>query len=96
LTFYKVYHSYRIVREKMVFRIKRKLTSAAVEKLNAGFADLLKDGQITQCNALPEEANEEGIFHLPRLVGIFKRREFGRLRQFIDHINTSELVPAKP
>ncbi len=95
-SFYKVFHSYRNVREKMVFRIKRKLTSVAVEKLNTEFADLIKEGRIVQNNALPEEANEEGIFHLPRLIGTLKRREFGRLRQFIDHINTSELVPAKP
>ncbi len=95
-SFYKVFHSYRNVREKMVFRIKRKLTSVAVEKLNTEFADLIKEGRIVQSNALPEEANEEGIFHLPRLIGTLKRREFGRLRQFIDHINTSELVPAKP
>lgn len=94
--FYKVFHSYRNVREKMVFRIKHKLTAVAVEKLNTEFADLIKEGRIVQNNALPEEANEEGIFHLPRLVGTLKRREFGRLRQFIDHINTSELVPAKP
>ncbi len=95
-TFYKVFHSYRNVREKMVFRIKRKLTSVAVEKLNTEFADLIKEGRIVQNSALPEESNEEGIFHLPRLVGTLKRREFGRLRQFIDHINNSELVPAKP
>ena len=80
----------------MVFRIKRKLTAPRVEKLNAEFADLVKEGRIEQSNALPEEANEEGIFHLPRLIGTLKRREFGRLRQFIDRINTSELVPAKP
>jgi len=95
-TFYKVFHSYRNVREKMVFRIKRKLTAGAVEKLNTEFADLVKDGRIVQNHALPEEANEEGIFHLPRLIGTLKRREFGRLRQFIDRINASELVPAKP
>lgn len=94
--FYKIFHSYRNVREKMVFRIKRKLTASAVERLNTEFADLVREGRIEQGGALPEEANEEGIFHLPRLIGTLRRREFGRLRQFIDHINNAELVPAKP
>lgn len=93
--FYKVFHSYRHVREKVVFRLKRKLTPAAVEKLNVEFADLLKEGMIEQHLALPEEANEEGIFHLPRLIACLKRGDYGRWRQLIDRINTSEVVPAK-
>lgn len=95
-SFYKTFHSYRIVRDKMVFRIKYRLTTGAMEKLNDEFADLIKEGRIEQTASQPEEANEEGILHLPRLIGNFRRREFGRLRQFIDRINTSELVPAKP
>ncbi len=94
--FYKVFHSYRFVREKMVFRLKHKLTAAAVQKLNVDFADLIKEGKIEQNAALPDEANEEGILHLPRLIGTLRRREFGRLRQLIDCINASELIPAKP
>ena len=93
--FYKVFHSYRHVREKVVFRLKRKLTPGAVEKLNAEFADLFKEGAIEQSNALSEEANEEGIFHLPRLIACLKRGDYGRWRQLIDRINTSEVVPAK-
>jgi uncharacterized protein (TIGR00730 family) len=94
--FYRVFHSYRNVRDRMVFRLKRKLTANAVEKLNTEFADLIAAGRIEQNPALPEEANEEGIFHLPRLIATFRRGSYGRLREFIDHINTSELVPAKP
>jgi hypothetical protein len=45
--------------------------------------------------ALSEEVNEEGIFHLPRLVATLRRGDYGRWRQLIDRINTSELVPAK-
>ena len=93
--FYKVFHSYRHVREKVVFRLKRKLTPGAVEKLNVEFADLFKEGTIQQSLALPEEANEEGIFHLPRLTACLKRGDYGRWRQLIDRINTSEVVPAK-
>jgi hypothetical protein len=45
--------------------------------------------------ALPEEANEEGIFHLPRLIAHFRRGDFGRWRQFIDAINSSAVILAK-
>lgn len=93
--FYRIFHSYRHVRDRVVFRIKRRITPAAVQALNAEFEDLLKEGRIEQGAALPEEANEEGIFHLPRLVACLRRGDFGRWRQFIDRINTSEVVPAK-
>ena len=60
------------------------------------FADLLKaPNALVQSTALPEEANEEGIFHLPRLIGVLKRGEFGRWRQLIDAINQAQLVPMK-
>jgi uncharacterized protein (TIGR00730 family) len=96
-TFYTIFHSYRLVREKVVFRLKRKLTAQAVKILNQEFADLLKQdgGSFEQTVALSEETNEEGIFHLPRLVADLKRGDYGRWRQLIDRINTSELVPAK-
>lgn len=94
-TFYRIFHSYRHVRDRVVFRLKRKLTPAAVALLNEEFKDLLKEGQIEQGAALPEEANEEGIFHLPRLLAHFRRGDFGRWRQFIDRINTSQVVLAK-
>lgn len=94
-TFYKVFHSYRLVREKVVFRLKRKLTPAAVKALTTEFQELLKEGKFEQTVALSEETNEEGIFHLPRLVANLRRGDYGRWRQLIDRINASELVPAK-
>lgn len=94
-TFYKIFHSYRLVRDKVVFRLKRRLTADAVRKLGHEFADLLKEGRFEQTVALSEETNEEGIFHLPRLVANLKRGDYGRWRQLIDRINTSEVVPAK-
>ena len=36
---------------------------------------------------LPEEADEEQIADLPRLVVDFNRKDFGRLRKLIDAIN---------
>lgn len=95
LNFYQIFHSYRHVRDRVVFRVKRKLAPAAVTALNEEFKDLLVEGRIEQGTALPEEANEEGIFHLPRLIARFRRGDFGRWRQFIDAINASAVVLAK-
>ena len=92
--FYKTFHSYRYVGKKLAIRLKWRLTPGAVAGLNDTFADLFK-GTLEQRSALPEEANEEGILHLPRLVGAFSNRSFGRLRQFIDAINAAELVKVK-
>ncbi|MEY4485164.1 MAG: hypothetical protein RL693_2616 [Verrucomicrobiota bacterium] len=94
--FYKIFHSYRHVNDEVVFRLKRKLTKAAIEKLNTEFADLIKEGSIVQGLMLPEESNEEGITHLPRLIGTLRHGDYGRWRQLINRINTSEVIPAKP
>ena len=90
--FYRVYHSARWVGQKLVIRIARPLTSAAVTQLNDKFADLLRRGAIVQGKALPQEKNEPEILSLPRLVLYPHRRSFGRFRQLLDAINQAECV----
>jgi uncharacterized protein (TIGR00730 family) len=92
--FYKHYRSYRWVGARMVIRLHHRLTAAAVEKLNADFAEILEQGTIVQRDALPEEANEPELAALPRLVLQPHRRNFGRLRVFIDAINAADAEPA--
>ena len=92
--FYKIFHSYRHVGEETAFRIKRKLTPAAVDALSDSFSDVLEiSSRFVLSGPLPEEANEEGLAHLPRLIGCLRRGEFGRWRQLIDAINLSEVEP---
>jgi len=88
--FYRTYHSYRWVGQRIVFRLHQRLTAAAVEGLNAEFADLLADGQVVQDGPLPEEKNEPELADLPRLIFQPHRRNFGRFRKFIDAINLAE------
>jgi uncharacterized protein (TIGR00730 family) len=88
--FYRNYHSYRWVGQRMVFRLQRKLTDPAVKKLNTEFADLLAEGEIVQSSALPEEKNEPEMADLPRLVLLPHRRNFGRFRRLIDAMNLAE------
>jgi hypothetical protein len=85
--FYRVFHSYRFVRDKLVIRLQRRLSDAHIERLNTDFSDLVKSGTITQGAALPQEADEESLTHLPRLIFTPHRRNYGRLRRLIDAIN---------
>jgi uncharacterized protein (TIGR00730 family) len=90
LNFYRVFHSYRWVRERMVIRLNKRLTAAAVEELNTKFDDLLAADRIVQCDALPEEADETKVADLPRLVLTPHKRDFGMLRMLLDAINEAE------
>jgi uncharacterized protein (TIGR00730 family) len=96
LQFYRVFHSYRWVRERMVIRLTKKLAEAAIEALNEEFDHLLAADRIVQTTALPQEREETKIADLPRLVLTPHKRDFGMIRAFIDAINRSETegVPA--
>ena len=91
VNFYKVFHSYRYVGDKIVVRIQGKLTDAAVAALNETFPDLVKSGKIKQSGPLEAEADEPELNPLGRIVFRHSRRNFGRLREFIDAVNESEL-----
>lgn len=88
--FYRNFRSYRWVGHRLVIRIEHPITTAALEDLNKEFADLLVGETIVQTQALPQEANEPEIAHLPRLVLSPQRRNFGRMRKLIDAVNCAE------
>ena len=90
--FYRVFHSYRYVGDKIVVRTIARLTPGAVEQLNVDFGDIVKAGTIAQCDALEEEDDEPELGMLPRLMFRHRRRSFGRLRQFIDAVNAAEVA----
>jgi hypothetical protein len=92
--FYKVFHSYRWVRDEMVIRLNKKITPRALENLNQQFDHLLASGHIVQREALPEEADDRASKDLPRLVLIPHKREFGMLRLLINAINDSPVIEA--
>ncbi len=89
LQFYKNYQSMRWVGDRLVFRICRNLSRKAIVDLNQKFSDIVREGEIVQGNALPEESNEPEIWNLPRLTLTPHRRDFGRFRQLIDAINAA-------
>jgi hypothetical protein len=88
--FYRVFHSYRYVGDKLVMRLAKRLAEGEVERLNGEFGDLVKAGRMVQRGALEEEGDEPEMGMLGRVVFRHQRRDFGRLRQLIDAINRAE------
>jgi hypothetical protein len=84
-SFYRVYHSSRIVGDDLVFRLTRPLEAANLADLYDKFADILKSPPTMQPGPMPQEFNE--FPDLPRLLLRFDHRSFGRLRQLIDFVN---------
>jgi hypothetical protein len=91
--FYRVFHSYRYVGDKLVMRLLKPLAAGEPERLQGEFADLLKAGRMTQRGALEEENDEPEMAQLPRLVFRHQRRDYGRLRQLINAVNLAQTAP---
>ena len=89
--FYRNFHSYRYVGDKLVLRLNTALADDELSVIQEDFSDLVKEGRIDQGTALEEENDEEGLSELTRLVFHHRRRDFGRLRQLIDAVNSSKL-----
>jgi uncharacterized protein (TIGR00730 family) len=87
LGFYRVYHSMRFVHRELILRLQKPLSAALFSKIQKEFRDIIKGGTFEQTAALPEEANEPHLAHLPRLRFHFDRHSMGRLRMLIDTIN---------
>jgi uncharacterized protein (TIGR00730 family) len=93
LKFYRVFHSYRNVRERLSIRLQRRIRPEEVYILNKNFKDLIVEGEIVQRQALKAEADQPELQDLPRLVFKVKRGNYGRLRQLIDALNEAEFEP---
>jgi len=87
LQFFKVYHSMRYVKNKLVLRLKEAPSEELLADVNAEFSDILNGGEFTLGPALPEEKDEPDLAEYVRLVFRFNRRSLGRLRQLIDALN---------
>lgn len=88
--FYRRFHSMRYVGDQLVVRLEAPLSDEEIEILNQEFVDIIKSGSIESTSALPQETDRT-ISHLPRLKFHFRRRAFGRLRQFVDKLNSFPL-----
>ena len=88
LRFYHNFHSYRFVGPYLVIRLQRALSEDKLTHLRREFLSIFDlPGEMIQRDALPQEADEIEIAHLPRLCLTFNRIHFGFLRLLIDRVN---------
>jgi uncharacterized protein (TIGR00730 family) len=85
-TFYRIYHSSRIVGDNLIFRLQRPLSDADLERGQKQFEDILKGPLVQAPGPVSQELNE--FAELPRLTVPFNRSSYSRLRRFIDFLNS--------
>jgi uncharacterized protein (TIGR00730 family) len=86
--FYRNFHSSRFVRDLFVIRLKHAPSESALEALNEDFSDIITGPKIKSVKPTAEEIADEDHVELPRLAFGFNKRDYGRLRQLIDVLNT--------
>jgi uncharacterized protein (TIGR00730 family) len=86
--FYRNFHSMRFVRERLIIRMKYAPSDHAIAGLNEDFADLVIRGSIERIETTPEEIEEGTDLEYPRIAFEFNKRDYGRLRQMLDVINS--------
>ena len=85
--FYANYHSIRYVHDRLVMRLQKRPTPEQLAEIAERFSVIKSSGEFVVSDALPIEKDEPALAHMPRLVFHFNRRDHGRLRQLIDHLN---------
>ncbi|MGH9196326.1 MAG: TIGR00730 family Rossman fold protein [Acidimicrobiia bacterium] len=84
--FYRVFHSHRTVKGKLIFRLNIAPSDHDLKVLSQEFSDtLLSPIEIVECSAA--ETRDDDFVDLPRLSLNFDYEHYGRLRQLIDRLN---------
>ncbi|HWC60547.1 MAG TPA: TIGR00730 family Rossman fold protein [Verrucomicrobiae bacterium] len=86
--FYRNFHSSRFVKDLFVVRLKHAPTDSAIDAMNEDFADIIVGPKIQKIQATPEEVEDDDNVALPRIAFGFNRRDYGRLRQLYDVLNS--------
>jgi uncharacterized protein (TIGR00730 family) len=85
--FYSNYHSLRYSRDEIILRLHRRPSEAQLAEISEKFSDIKPRGTFRLSGPLPVERDEPALNELHRLVFVFNRRDHGRLRMLIDHLN---------
>ena len=88
--FYRVYHSARFIRSRLVLRTNFPVSDRDLAAMSEEYAAILKGKPIARRQPYDEEHDEPLLLELPRLVLHFDMKSYGRLRQLIDRLNRSE------
>jgi len=86
--FYRNYHSSRFVKDLLVLRMKNAPPASALAGLNDDFADIISGEKFHRIEATPQELEDDDYVSLARVAFGFDRRQYGRLRQLIDVLNS--------
>ncbi len=86
--FYRNFHSTRFVKDLLVIRLKHAPTDSAIEAMNEDFADIITGAPFKRIEPTAEEAEDGEHLNLQRIAFGFNRRDYGRLRQLIDVLNS--------
>ena len=86
--FYRNFHSSRFVKDLFVIRLKNSPTDSAINAMNEDFADIIIGPGIKRIEPTTEEMADNDNLELPRIGFGFNRRDYGRLRQLIDVLNS--------
>jgi uncharacterized protein (TIGR00730 family) len=85
-SFYRVFHSQRVLGDRLVLRLTSMPSRAQLDQLSREFEDFL-DGPIRRARPARVELNDDDVPDLPRIALTPDRQKAGRLRQLIDRIN---------
>jgi uncharacterized protein (TIGR00730 family) len=91
-SFYRVFHSQRMVGRRLVLRLTAMPSKSHLSELSEEFSDIL-GGPIRPVEPSRAEINDRDVPDLPRIALEFDRQHVGRLRRLIDRLN--ELGPAE-
>jgi len=86
--FYRNFHSSRFVKDLFVIRLKHAPSDSALEAMNEDFADINQGPPMKRIKTTPEERADDDQVDLPRIAFKFNRKDYGRLRQMIDVLNS--------
>ena len=86
--FYRNFDSTRFVKDQFVIRLKHAPSTSALAALNEDFADIIVAGKIEIVSPTPEEAADQDRLDLVRIGFNFNRRDYGRVRQLSDVLNS--------
>jgi uncharacterized protein (TIGR00730 family) len=86
--FYRNFQSSRFVKDLFVIRLKHAPSESAIEAMNEDFHDIVIGPEIRRIEPTAEEMADGDSVDLPRIAFGFNRRDYGRLRQLIDVLNS--------
>ncbi len=86
--FYRNFHSSRFVKDLLVIRLKHAPSDSALAAMNEDFADINQGMPLKRIKTTPEERADDDQVDLHRIAFGFNRKDYGRLRQLIDVLNS--------